>query len=294
MMIHNTVRRMFSTLAKKVPLTVNFHVLRECSSRCTFCFATFADNPTRLSSVDAVRLIDLLAQAGAARITFVGGEPTLHPSLHAYITQAKKGGMEASVVSNGMRLTQLLDVVAGELDWVGLSLDSVHEEVEIALGRANGRLPYVERVLSLAARVRDLGIRLKLNTVVTKLNIDEDMSDTLLRLRPERWKVFQILLVAGENDVRARGLSVSRSAFDDYVRRHQRVATAGICIVPEHNDRMTGSYIMVDPVGRFFSNATGSYVYSRPILSVGVDEAFGDVGFEVDTYVDRGGVIGPR
>ena len=70
----------------------------------------------------------------------------------------------------------------------------------------------------------------------------------------------------------------------------RRVAEHGITIVPEDNDLMTGSYVMVDPAGRFFDNVDGSYTYNRPILEVGVDEALMDVSVDADKFLSRSGL----
>ena len=61
-------------------------------------------------------------------------------------------------------------------------------------------------------------------------------------------------------------------------------------MVPESNDLMTGSYVMVDPAGRLFDNVSGHHTYSRPILKVGVDEAFGDVSVDSSRFLLRGGL----
>ena len=64
---------------------------------------------------------------------------------------------------------------------------------------------------------------------------------------------------------------VSAEEFWGYVENNRRVEEHGITVVPEDNDLMTGSYVMVDPAGRFFDNAAGAHTYSRPILEVGVE-----------------------
>lgn len=63
----------------------------------------------------------------------------------------------------------------------------------------------------------------------------------------------------------------------------------GLGPVMEDNDAMMSSYVMVDPLGRFYGNAAGRYVYSDPILSVGVAVALAQVGWQPDRFVDRGG-----
>jgi len=61
-------------------------------------------------------------------------------------------------------------------------------------------------------------------------------------------------------------------------------------IVPETADAMTDSYAMIAPNGCFFDNSRGAYCYSRPILEVGIVEAFQDVEFDADKFLKRGGL----
>lgn len=52
---------------------------------------------------------------------------------------------------------------------------------------------HLERVRELWGCARELGYRLKLNTVVTAANLHDDAMGALVaELRPERWKVFQV------------------------------------------------------------------------------------------------------
>jgi radical S-adenosyl methionine domain-containing protein 2 len=278
----------FTRLAHSVPMTVNYHMLRECNARCRFCFAHFRESPTRLKVDESVRLTAMLAKAGARRMTFAGGEPTLHSGLGQCLAEARARGLETSVVSNGARLSELLDECGAALDWVTLSLESGDERVQASLGRGDGS--HVRRVRELARRVKGLGIRLKINTVVTRLNVDEDLSLLMGELRPERWKLLQVLKIAGENDDEVGCLSISAQQFNTFVERHRGVAGDGIVVVPEDNEAMSGSYVMVDPMGRFVSNLRGRYFYSRRILDVGVEAAFEDVDFDVAKYVERGAV----
>ena len=64
----------------------------------------------------------------------------------------------------------------------------------------------------------------------------------------------------------------------------------GIVVVPEDNDMMRGSYVMVDPAGRFFDNVRGRHTYSKPILEVGVEAALKGVVGNPDLFLRRGGL----
>jgi radical S-adenosyl methionine domain-containing protein 2 len=272
------------------PVSINFHLYKPCDARCSFCFATFRDVDGHLGLDDARRLLDALRAAGGEKVTFAGGEPTLHPHLGELVVHAKAVGYVTSVVTNGSRLDALLDRHADAIDWVALSVDSAVERVQRSLGR--GRGDHVARVRALAARCHALGVRLKVNTVVTALTCEEDMSALVRDLRPERWKVFQVLRVEGQNDGRVEPLLVPRERFEAFVHRHEALASLGIAVVAEDNDAMEDSYVMVDPLGRFYGNHGGHHVVSAPILSVGVPKALRDVGFSEAKFHARGGRYG--
>lgn len=73
-------------------VSVNFHVLRACDARCRFCFATFRDVRGRLAVDDAERVIAAVREAGAEKLNFAGGEPTLHPDLGRLVRSRRAAG----------------------------------------------------------------------------------------------------------------------------------------------------------------------------------------------------------
>lgn len=284
---------LISQTPSSLPPAVNFHLEKQCNLRCSFCYAKFDDDPllraTRhgLPAEDAHRVIEMLRAAGAEKLTFVGGEPTLCPHLPALLRASRELGFVTTLVTNGARLQRLLEEVANCIDWVGLSVDSSNETTQAALGR--GRGDHVSKSIEQFRRLHDLGIRVKLNTVVTALNWREDMTDFVLCARPERWKIFQVLPIDGQNTGEVEPLLISTKEFGAFVDRHRGVTAHGITVAAESNEDMTGSYAMIDPLGRFFSNVDGRYVYSPPILEVGVASAFSAVTFDARRFEARGG-----
>jgi radical S-adenosyl methionine domain-containing protein 2 len=267
--------------------SVNFHVWKFCNYKCRFCFATFEDVAGQVKRDTALAIIEAIAGHGCDKLTFVGGEPTLCPFLGDLIERTAALGITTSIVSNGERLRPLMERYAAVLDWIGLSVDSCDEATSVQLGRGKG--DHVERSVELATRARELGIRIKLNTVVTALNHHEDMSALVRRIRPERWKIFQVLPVAGQNDG-IEPLLITADQFRSYVERHAHLAAEDLAVIAEDNAAMTGSYIMIDPMGRFFDNVDGRLVYGEPISEVGVERAFASVRWERERLVARGGL----
>jgi len=266
--------------------------------RCRFCFATFDDTRGRLPKGhlpedEAIALVERMGAAGFRKITFAGGEPTQCPWLERLVRTARRAGMTTMVVTNGSLLDRLPWVFdpQGPLDWVTLSIDSARPETHVALGRTlGGNALDNAHYLALAQRLRDAGVRLKLNTVVTALNAAEDMSALVQGLQPERWKILRMLPVQGQNDEAAESLHVDHDDFGAFVDRHRHLHEHhGVRLVPEDHEDIRGTYAMVDPAGRFFDNTEGGHSYSRPILDVGIDAAWQEVHFRPQGFADRSG-----
>lgn len=275
-----------------IPIAVNFHLWPKCNLRCTFCYAGFPEARQVLPVADAVALIAALRRAGTDKVTFVGGEPTLHPHLAELVRHAHGLGLTTCVVTNGARLPKLLDDCDSQLDWVGLSVDSGLESVQAQLGRGAG--DHIAKSIAHADELRRRGIRVKLNTVVTALNWQEDMSELVRRIRPDRWKAFQVLEIQGENDGKVGPLLITSDQYGQFVARHQHLAAEGLGLVPEDNDAMRGSYVMINPQGQFFTNEHGRYLVSEPILAVGVERALASVRWREDKFAARGGLYAWR
>ena len=264
-------------------ISVNWHIWERCNYKCKFCFATFSQIKARLTKERALMIPHLLADSGTEKLNFVGGEPLLCPYIDQLLSISKKAGLATSIVTNATRLTRkFLEDNARNIDWIGISIDSCDENTEKSLGRGIGN--HVKLAVSRTKMVKEFGIKLKVNTVVTSLNFNEDMSSLISELKPDRWKVFQMLPINGENQSTGADLVIDKRQFMEFVSRHKHLNP-----VAEDNDAMTGSYLMLDPLGRFFQNWNQRYVSSNPILEVGVQRAIEQVGWSQNKFVKRGG-----
>jgi radical S-adenosyl methionine domain-containing protein 2 len=197
------------------------------------------------------------------------------------------------MVTDGSRITEAwLDNLTGSLDILAISIDSVDAETQRKIGRTvKGESPMTEAdYLSIGESAKARGMRLKVNTVVNRHNVAEDFRPFIKATAPERWKIFQVLPVAGQNNLRFKEYAIGRDEFDLYVGWNRSVERYGIRVVPENNEAMTGSYLMIDPQGCFFDNTRGKHTYTSPILSVGVQTALAEIRVYPDRFIDRGGL----
>lgn len=275
-------------------LSVNYHLLEACNMRCKFCFATFEDLHRSKRKTDmAVAIIQELAAAGFLKITFAGGEPTLRQDLPLLLETARKCGMTTMLVTNGSRIldTDYYKSIAAQLDWLVLSIDSFNEETNLKSGRFlnGGSAISTTDYLKLCAKAQKDGLKLKINTVVSRFNLDESMSEYITQVAPMRWKIFQALPVEGQNSRNSGKFEISAAEYNSFLKRHCDDGLSEL-IIPEDNDAMTGSYVMVAPNGCFFDNSKGHHTYSKPILQVGVVEALKQVHFDLAKFHKRGGL----
>eukprot|EP00553_Chaetoceros_curvisetus_P012564 CAMPEP_0204642538 /NCGR_PEP_ID=MMETSP0717-20131115/51738_1 /ASSEMBLY_ACC=CAM_ASM_000666 /TAXON_ID=230516 /ORGANISM="Chaetoceros curvisetus" /LENGTH=236 /DNA_ID=CAMNT_0051663313 /DNA_START=1214 /DNA_END=1924 /DNA_ORIENTATION=- len=228
-------------------------------------------------------------------MNFAGGEPFINDVMLGELCRySHELGMAVSIISNGSLIKPYWMKLYGEyVDVLGVSIDSFNPEVNAKIGRggdANNK--HLERVLKVREMCEEHSITFKMNTVVCNLNWEEDMTEYVKKLNPKRWKCFQVLILKDENsgapgELRdAKDLVVSREQFDSFVKRHEHFDV----LIPEPNDVMQNSYLLLDEELRFLDCSAGGKVPSESILDVGVGVALQQAGFDVDEFYNRGGI----
>lgn len=266
--------------------TVSFHIVKPCNMKCKFCYATFEDMHVgkQMSYHDAVSIVSKLKEAGVEKITFAGGEPMLYKHLDPLIGYAKSLGITTSIITNGTLITaEWLSKMKPHLDWIGVSIDSLNQPTNELIGRkGKGWMDYYD----LVGQINSHGYKLKINTVVNAYNKDEDMNDFISFANPDRWKVFQALRVEGQNDQQFDEIKVSHGEFGWFLDKHEKQPS----LVPENNEAMTGSYLLIDPLGRLFENSTGSHTYSESLINNDVNTCLSQINLDRDMFIKRGGI----
>eukprot|EP00906_Rhabdomonas_costata_P032373 RCo045615 len=262
--------------------SINWHLLRQCNYNCAFCYHVTHERNTRLRLEEAKRGLRLLAKSGMEKINFSGGEPFLCPYLGVLCKFCKEelrplGATKVyvSIITNGSLVTERwIKEFGRHVDMIGVSVDSCSDDKHRELGRwsetlaKKGEWPgHISKALQVSEWCHQYGIRFKVNTVVNIMNADDDMTDLIRKLRPMRWKVFELLVINGENTGKdAKGdaplLKPSNGQFQSFVKRHEALLREGLMIV-ENNSVMRNSYIIIDEQMRFLDNASGGKVPSQ-------------------------------
>ena len=136
-----------------------------------------------------------------------------------------------------------MDKYAQYVDILGVSADSFIPATNASIGRGgDANNNHHLCVLKVREMCDKHDVLFKINTVVNRLNMGEDMNVQIKKLDPYRWKVFQVLLLEGENaggsSIRdARDLTVTTQEFDNFILRHEEQAM----IIPKPNAIMQNS-----------------------------------------------------
>lgn len=269
---------------KKV--TINFHLWSSCNMACRYCYARnlscvlkgSEQQQRHFDVLDAIFSHNRHSKAfTVSKINFAGGEPTLCPWINELATSTKNAGIQSSIITNGSGMEKLdLNL----FDIIGLSVDSINPQTNISIGR---KIPV--DYLKICEQL--VGKFLKINTVVSKLNHTESMHDFIEKVKPNRWKILQVLPIQGQNINEFSNLEISDDNFKAYVNRHSEFSDV---IVAENNETMEASYIMINPEGAVYGNSAGEYNYSRPITQCGLEEAVNSIYFDHDKFIERGGI----
>lgn len=225
------------------------------------------------------------------KINFAGGEPFLYAPFLGILVKFCKEQLRlesVSIVTNGSLVKrEFLQRYGRYIDILAVSCDSFNEETNLEIGRGKG--DQVTKLFQIGDWCREFGIKFKLNTVVCNLNYQEDMNATIEKLRPFRWKCFQVLMVAGENDSEktlrdVRKFQISDEQYAEFCRRHEKQPS----FVAEPNKLMAKSYLILDEYMRFLDR--DGRAPSESILDVPVETALKQVFWDQDSFIKRGGI----
>src|SRR2546423_9512885 len=95
------VRALVST---EHPLLAHIIPTRRCNLACEYC-NEYDDFSKPVPTETMFRRVDKLAEFRTSVITISGGEPLLHPELHAIIHRIRKHGMISGLITHGYLLT---------------------------------------------------------------------------------------------------------------------------------------------------------------------------------------------
>ncbi len=272
---------------------INLHFTNCCNYCCIYCFAKSNINEKELSFDECKSVVNRIKDyfeennIDDGRINLVGGEPLISPFINELIDYCFNKKIKVSIVTNGSLLTkEFIERNKNKLYMIGISIDSLNEETNEKTGRCckNKNLNIVQ-LIEICKLIKDCGIKLKVNTVISKFNVHEDFVDFYNVIIPDKVKIFQMSIVKGVNE-NARQFQLSSEEYKKFCNRHK-----GDNVFFETQEDMQNSYLMIDCFGNFAVNDKGEYRIFGSILTNDLSTLINNSNFDNRKFDKRYGGV---
>ena len=261
-------------------------ITNRCNYNCEFCFR-FTDKP-ELDYDTAKMIVDKLAAKGMKKISWAGGEPLLWPDMHKLIEYSATRGIITMLITNGELITdQMVPVFKSSLDWLNLPLDGSTPEMSDRMTRKIG---HFQRTINLLSQFQDTGIKLKINTVASKINIDDivNMVPLIKKYGIKRWKIFQFYSVRGPSLSSQDKFSLELTAFEEVRQKVMSMIDPEECMVVfENNNELDESYFAITPDGLVYVSVQGEDHFLGDLKTESVEQIWSKSKLDKQKYWAR-------
>ncbi|HVE12616.1 MAG TPA: radical SAM protein [Elusimicrobiota bacterium] len=121
---------------RKIPTSVTISATYHCNLTCSHCQAENDNSKKDITTERFLRLIDEIADAGATKIGFTGGEPMIRRDFGELMERCRARGLITSVVANGWLVKRNIEQLKG-LNLLFLSLDGDAQAHDAIRGPGN-------------------------------------------------------------------------------------------------------------------------------------------------------------
>lgn len=262
---------------------INYHFTNKCDMSCHYCYGMMNESLNN----DVLKTFNALTKLTNA-INFAGGEVFLDiDTLHEMVQLGLKKSIQMSIISNGYQLLKHLDdpkiyFILKHIDKLGISVDSFNETTNGSIGRKTLDLKSLIKVSNLCRQYRT---KLKINTVVSKLNHYEHIVDAIEQISPDVWKIIEVYSDKDE-------IKLTIDEYDAFVQKN---TSSNLNISCERSANLTKSYVMVNGNGNLFIdqtiidsvNVNDLLTEEQTNISIQFETALKSNGFDENAYFER-------
>lgn len=256
---------------KKSPISVCWDITNQCNANCEFCFRPLVINEI---GIEKKRLIlSKIINSGIRKITFTGGEPLLSDHITTLIKEAHNSGLITAIDTNGIMLKQRLEELVNYLDWITLPIDGSKDSVQ---GEMTREINHFNNTITLIEVLKKLHFSIKINTVISKKNIDDlpNIAKLINCLKIDRWKIFQFIPFRGYSIENAKQFHISDEQFnfaiDNLFNKLEFKPNCQVTIADRNY--LQGNYFIILCDGRVRTTINNADVIAGNLLEQSVSE----------------------
>lgn len=171
-------------------VSVLLELTYRCNLDCVFCYNDLATTGHPLSREQYCRILEDLARLQVLQVVLSGGEPLAHPHFFAIGRRARELGFVVRLKSNGHALRgALLTKLVDEVDPFKVEV-SLHGATAATHDRQTRVPGSFERLMANLGEMRQLDLRVQLNSTLTRWN--EDQLEAMIALAEKLQLPLQI------------------------------------------------------------------------------------------------------
>lgn len=273
-----------------LPNVINFHITEACNYRCKYCFSKFnVDGEFKLEKWKQVtnKFSNYFKDNKLkGRINITGGEPMIAPYFFQLVDYIHGLGIDVSIITNASRLNnENVDKLVGKVSTIGISIDSLNYNKKLEIGRVEGSKTFeYDELVNTLKYIKNNNINLKVNTVISKLNLDEDIIRLYKDVEFDRIKLLQVRVNEGSNDI-AKEFEITEEEFKIYVKKIRNKVKEKLII--EGNEDIENAYIIIDPKGRMISNNNNKHIVVGDVLKEGIEDLIKKTNYNHQSFSKR-------
>lgn len=176
------------------PFTIAWEVTRACAFACVHCRADaqHTRDARELTTDEAKKLIDRLADFGSPILVFTGGDPMMRRDLFELISYATQKGLRCSLTPTATALPtpeRLQKARDAGIRRIALSLDAPTAEAHDMFRQVPGSW---QRTMDILHNAQAVGLSAQVNTTVSLFNVHllQDMVPFIQEVGAVQWSVF--------------------------------------------------------------------------------------------------------
>ncbi|MBS1868370.1 MAG: radical SAM protein [Actinobacteria bacterium] len=201
---------------------IYLYITERCQLRCGHCYmGDRLERGLMLDFEEATGIIDRCRTLGGEYITFLGGEPTLHPDLPRMVDHALAVGYRQVMINSNGLLERTIDKITPEkLHYISFSLDGATAETHDAV---RGAGTYA-RTVPCIARTVAAGYPVRIICTISQRNLHD--AEAMLALADELGVAmtnFHVFSEEGRGIANAADWSLSPQEWIDFYERLEQI-----------------------------------------------------------------------